>query len=67
MTGSDEGAGADFTNMKLVGSNAESGKVKLTDFVTTMKGSFRSKKYDDIVIESDKDLGEVQVVVVMSF
>ena len=64
MTGSDEGAGADFTNMKLVGSNAESGKVKLTDFVTTMKGSFRSKKYDDIVIESDKDLGEVQVVVV---
>ena len=35
--------------MKLVGSNAESGKVKLTDFVTTMKESFRSKKYDDIV------------------
>ena len=67
VTGSAEGAGADFTNeiyMKLVGSNGESGRVKLTDFVTTMEGSFRRKKYDDLVIESDKDLGEIQVVVV---
>ena len=67
VTGSAEGAGADFTNeiyMKLVGSNEESGKVKLTDFVSTMEGSFRRKKYDDLVIESDKDLGEIQVVVV---
>ena len=67
VTGSAEGAGADFTNeiyMELVGSNAESGKVKLTDFMTTMEGSFRRKKYDDLVIESDKDLGEIQVVVV---
>ena len=67
MTGSAEDAGADFTNkiyMKLVGSNGESGRVKLTDFLTSMDGSFRRKKYDDLVIESDKDLGEIQVVVV---
>ena len=47
VTGSAEGAGADFTNeiyMKLVGSNGESGRVKLTDFVTTMEGSFRRKR-----------------------
>ena len=67
MTGSAEGAGGDFWKgvyIKLIGRHAESGKVKLTDLLTELEGSFMRKKYDDLVIESDADLGEVLVVVV---
>ena len=67
MTGSAEDAGGDWNKevyIKLIGRHAESGKVKLTDLLTDMEGNFRRKKYDDLVIESDADLGEVLVVVV---
>ena len=59
MTGSAKDGGDSCDEevyIRLVGRHAESGNVKLTDFWR--------KKYNDLVIESDADLGEVLVVVV---
>ena len=67
MTGSAKDGGGAWDKevyIRLIGSHAESGKVKLTDSQTTMEGSFRRKKYDDLVIESHADLGEVLVVII---
>lgn len=67
MTGSAKGAGGDWSKdvyVKLIGSRAQSGKVCLTSLVATMEGSFTRKKYDDLVIESHCDLGDILVVVI---
>lgn len=47
----------------VVGSKGSTGKVYLTGSLSWFSGSgMRSRSYDDLVIECDKDVGDIEVV-----
>ena len=66
VTGSQEAAGTSNSDVyiTLTGNKASSGKVKISSLLKVMKGYFKSRTYDDLVIESAADLGHVLVVTV---
>ena len=66
MTGSQEAAGTSNSDVyiTLTGNKASSGKVKISSWLKVMKGYFKSRTYDDLVIESAADLGHVLVFAV---
>ena len=46
----------------LFGSKASSGKIELSSILTALKGSYNQRTYDDLLVESDGDLGNILVV-----
>ncbi len=64
VTGSQEGAEAEFAGdvyIKLLGNKASS-QVKLGSFLTALESRYDRQHFDDLVIETDQDLGDVLVV-----
>ena len=66
VTGSQEGAGTTNTDVyiTLTGTKASSGKVGISGWLTALTGTFTRKTFDDLIIESDGDLGHVLVVAI---
>ena len=66
VTGSQEGAGSSNADIyiTLTGNKASTGKVKISSWLKALKGNFKSRTYDDLIIESDSDLGHVLVLAV---
>ena len=64
VTGCQEGAGGMDTDVyiTLFGSKGHSGKIALSSILAVLKGRFSRRTFDDLVIESDCDLGEILVV-----
>ena len=48
----------------LIGSKASSGKVKIGGWLKALKGGSKRQTFDDLIIESDGDLGVVLVMAV---
>ena len=66
VTGSQAGAGTDDTGiyLSLIGSEQRTVDVNITNCLRSIfQQSFSRNSYDDLVLESDGDLGEVLVVV----
>ena len=66
VTGSMAGAGTTDTDVyiTLIGDKASSGKVGISGWLTALKGSYSSRTFDDLVVESDGDLGTILVVAI---
>ena len=66
VTGSQEGAGTTDTDVyiTLTGNKASSGKVGISSWLKALKGSTNRRTFDDLIIESDGDLGRVLVVAI---
>ena len=66
VTGNQAGAGdSSSIFISLIGDKAKTGKIKVkarTGFPFFTKCYFQRSTYDDLVIESDEDLGDIQVV-----
>ena len=64
VTGSQEGAGTTDTDVyiTLTGDKGSSGKVGISSWLKALKGSHQQQTFDDLIIESDGDLGRVLVV-----
>ena len=64
VTGRCEGAGTKDTDVyiTLIGSKASSGKITVGGWLKALKGSCSRHTFDDLIIESDGDLGQVLVV-----
>ena len=65
-TGSQEGAGTTDTDVyiTLTGNKGSSGKVGISSWLKALKGHFKRRTFDDLIIESDGDLGRVLVVAI---
>ena len=66
VTGSQAGAGSSNTDIyiTLTGSKASTGKVGISGWLKVLKGDFKRRTFDDLVIESEDDLGHVLVVTI---
>ena len=63
-TGSQKGAGTKDTAVyiTLIGDKASSGKVGISSWLKALKGSCKRRTFDNLIVESDDDLGQVLVV-----
>ena len=65
VTGQLAGAGTADTGVfvNLIGSKGQSGKIYLMNWLTALTGAVKRCTYDDLMVESDGDLGDILVVV----
>ena len=64
VTGSQESAGTSNPHayITLTGNKASSGKVDISSRLKVLKGTFDRRTFDDLIVESDTDLGVILVV-----
>ena len=65
VTGQQDGSGTTDTGVfvNLIGSKGQSGKIYLMNWLTALSGTAKTRTYDDLLVESDGDLGDILVVV----